>query len=264
MKLTTRIVEKPWGRSDLPLAFGEHGGRRIGEIWFERADGEPLPLLAKFLFTSERLSIQVHPDDASARATGMANGKDECWLVLDAEPDAHIGVGPTRPLDRAELRAAALDGSIEALMDWRPARAGDFIYNPAGTIHAIGPGLCVLEVQQPSECTYRLYDYGRPRELHLDEAVAVASLGPAHDPRDRHVGQERGGLTLVDGPKFGLHHVRGQELPADLPEGPLLILPLGPGCAIDGVDLPMGEAAYVDAACIAIGPEARMLIAWPT
>lgn len=221
-----------------------------------------MPLLAKFLFTSERLSIQVHPDDEAARAAGMANGKDECWLVIDAGPEAHIGVGTIRPLDADELRASALDGSIEQLMDWRPARAGDFIYNPAGTVHAVGPGLCVLEVQQPSECTYRIYDYGRPRELHLDEAVAVATPAPVHDPRDCHVPEEADTMTLVDGPKFHLKHLRGPCAAADLPDGPLLALPLGSGCCIDGISVGVGEAAYVPAAAIELDADARMLIAW--
>lgn len=263
MRLVRRIVEKPWGRTDLPPAFGDHGGRRIGEIWFEREDGEPLPLLAKFLFTSERLSIQVHPDDDAARAAGMTNGKDECWLVLDAGPDAHIGVGLNRTLSAHELRAAATDGSIEQLIDWRPARAGDFIYNPAGTVHAIGPGLCVLEVQQPSDCTYRLYDYGRPRELHLDDAVAVASLAPSHDARDRHVDQGAGTVTLVDGPKFALRHVHGPEVPGDLPSDPLLILPLGSGCSVEGAPLALGQAAYAGANALTLASDARVLLAWP-
>lgn len=263
MRLVRRIVEKPWGRTDLPPVFGDHGGRRIGEIWFEREDGEPLPLLAKFLFTCERLSIQVHPDDDAARAAGMANGKDECWLVLDAEPDAHIGVGPNRTLSADELRSAATDGSIEDLIDWRPARAGDFIYNPAGTIHAIGPGLCVLEVQQPSDCTYRLYDYGRPRELHLDEAIAVATLSPSHDERNKHVGEAAGTVPLVDGPMFVLRHVNGPDVPGDVPPGPLLILPLGSGCTVEGAPLALGDAAYADREALVLTPDARVLLAWP-
>jgi mannose-6-phosphate isomerase len=193
----------------------------------------------------------------------MTNGKDECWLVLDAEPDAHIGVGTVRSLTSDELRASALDGSIEALMDWRPARAGDFIYNPAGTVHAVGPGLCVLEVQQPSECTYRIYDYGRPRELHLDEAVAVATPVPSRDSRDRHVPGDAATATLVDGPKFHLLHLRGPGVATGLPEGPLLALPLGEGCRVDGEPFGIGEAAFVPAEAIGLDAGARMLMAWP-
>lgn len=263
MKLRRRVIEKPWGRTDLPPAFGDHEGRRIGEIWFERDDGKPLPLLVKFLFTSERLSIQVHPDDAAAQTAGMANGKDECWLVLDAQSDSHIGVGLNRSVTPDELRTAATDGSIEQLMDWRPANVGDFIYNPAGKIHAIGPGLCVLEVQQPSDCTYRLYDYGRPRELHLDEAIAVASLAPSRDPRDCEVGEDAPTVMLVNGPKFGLLHLCGSELPAGLPDCPLLIVPLGSGCTVDGDELAMGDAAYASTSALTVAPDSRLLLAWP-
>lgn len=262
MKLVRRIVEKPWGRTDLPPAFGDHGGRRIGEIWFERQDGKPLPVLAKFLFTSERLSIQVHPDDEAARAAGMANGKDECWLVLDAGPDAHIGVGPVESLDRDRLRTAATDGSIEQLMDWRTARAGDFIYNPAGTIHAIGPDLCIAEIQQPSECTYRLYDYGRPRELHLDDGIAVASLHPASDPRDCNISEQEGTVALVDGPQFHLLYLCSADDLDRLPPGPVLALPMGAGCRVGGESLALGEAAYADAGALDLQPDARMLAAW--
>src|SRR5262249_13298778 len=144
----------------------------------------------KFLFTSERLSIQVHPDDPAARAAGHPRGKDEAWLVLGADAGATIGLGLTHAVSREALRAAALDGSVEGLIDWRPVQTGDCFYSPAGTIHALGAGLTVLEIQQNLDLTYRLYDYGRPRELHLDEALAVADLSPgrgagAEEPIDR-------------------------------------------------------------------------------
>ena len=129
--------------------------------------------MAKYLFTTERLSIQVHPDDATARQRGYPRGKDECWIVLDAGEDAELGIGTVRDVPLDELMAAARDGSIVDLMDWRRPKKGDFIYNPAGTIHALGPGLTVLEIQQAVDLTYRLYDYGRPRELHLEEAADV-------------------------------------------------------------------------------------------
>ena len=173
MKLQRRYVEKPWGRTELPPMFDPPAGERIGEVWF--TDGAELPLLAKYIFTSERLSVQVHPDDEQARARGLAQGKSECWYILDAEPGATLGLGLTREVGSDELRAAALDGSIEQLMDWRAVAAGDFFFVPSGTIHAIGAGISLLEFQQNADVTYRLYDYGRPRELHLDDGMAVAS-----------------------------------------------------------------------------------------
>jgi mannose-6-phosphate isomerase len=199
MKLQRRYVEKPWGRTELPPMFDPPTGERIGEVWF--TDGDELPLLAKYIFTSERLSIQVHPDDAQARARGLAQGKSECWYILDAEPGATLGLGLTREVGSDELRASALDGSIEQLMNCRAVAAGDFIFVPSGTIHAIGAGISLLEFQQNADVTYRLYDYGRPRELHLDDGVAVASAKPFDDHPVQHLsGTEQ--RTLVDGPHF--------------------------------------------------------------
>jgi mannose-6-phosphate isomerase len=201
MKLARKFVEKPWGRTQLPPMFDAPAGQRIGEVWFTAAGD--LPLLAKYIFTSERLSIQVHPDDAQARARGLRQGKSECWYILDAEPDATLGLGLKRAIDKGELCAAALDGSIEQLMDWRPVSAGDFVFVPAGTIHAIGAGISLLEFQQNSDVTYRLYDYGRPRDLHLDDGVAVSNPAPFPDDLVQHLsGDEQ--RVLVDGPHFTL------------------------------------------------------------
>ena len=136
------------------------------------------PLLLKFLFTSERLSVQVHPDDEYARAHHASLGKTEAWHVLEARADAALGLGFTRQLDRAEAVAAAESGAIERLLAWRPAVAGDTWLVPAGTVHAIGAGVTVVEVQEHSDITYRLYDHGRPRELHLERGFEVADLGP--------------------------------------------------------------------------------------
>ncbi|MBV9930486.1 MAG: class I mannose-6-phosphate isomerase [Alphaproteobacteria bacterium] len=247
MKLEARQVEKPWGRTRLPPPFGDTGGRRIGEIWFEGpAD---LPLLAKYIFTGEKLSVQVHPDDAAARARGLPRGKSECWYILDAEPDAAIGLGLSAETPREALRAAAADGSIEGLMDWVPVAAGDFFFVPAGTIHAIGAGIALLEFQQASDVTYRLYDYGRPRALHLDDAVAVAAAGPyvrRPDPRPP---------SLVESPPFSL--LRATEAPVPLEDRRRWVLPVegearaggetaGPGeCLVvaPGVPLDLGAGA---------------------
>lgn len=199
MKLNREYVEKPWGRTSLPPIFDAPQGKRIGEVWFT---GSPeLPLLAKYIFTSERLSIQVHPNDEQARVRGLNSGKTECWYILDADPGAVIGLGLTSTASADELRLSALDGSIEQLMDWRPVKKGDFILVPPGTIHAIGAGIALLEFQQNTDVTYRIYDYGRPRELHLDQGISVASAAPFDGSLVQHVaaGDER---TLVDGHAF--------------------------------------------------------------
>lgn len=225
--LPTRLVDKPWGRDALPAPFVAPPGARIGEIWFEPTPELP-QLLAKYIFTSEKLSVQVHPSDAQTLAAGLGRqGKEECWLVLDAEPGATLGVGLNAPGDAESLRAAALDGGIEALLQWHPVRAGDFFYIPANTIHAIGAGIALVEVQQNSDITYRLYDYGRPRELHLDEGLAVAQAMP-HDAGLRRNVPESGGITLVEGPYFRLDRLDG---PPDAAvqaryRGACLILPL--------------------------------------
>ena len=165
LSLPIHMVEKPWGRTNLPAPFVAPSGQRIGEIWFT-----PPPaldrLLIKYIFTSERLSVQVHPSDTQTEAMGMGRqGKEECWLVLDAEPGACLGIGFEREYDEATLRAAALDGQIEHRLRWQPVKPGDFFYIPANTVHAIGAGISLIEIQQNSDTTYRLYDYGRPRQL---------------------------------------------------------------------------------------------------
>ena len=190
------------------MPFDAPAGERIGEVWFTGAGEQPL--LVKYLFTSERLSIQVHPNDHQARVRGSLNGKSECWYILDAEPGATLGLGLKNELTAGELRAAAIDGSIEHLMDWRPIRAGDFFMVPAGTIHAVGGGISLLEFQQNSDVTYRLYDYGRPRELHLDEGISVARPGPYPESLAQHLADDEERL-LVTGPEFLFAQAFGDE-----------------------------------------------------
>ncbi|WP_128891814.1 class I mannose-6-phosphate isomerase [Erythrobacter sp. HKB08] len=255
-RLPTREVEKVWGRRNLPQPFAAGAGQRIGEIWFE-----PLPpcegLLAKYLFTSEKLSVQVHPGDADA-PEGMS-GKEECWLVLDAKPGAKLAVGFEREVDRETMRAAALDGSIEGMLSWFEVKRGDFFYIPAGTVHAIGPGISLVEIQQNSDITYRLFDYGRPRELHLDAALAVAE-GCPHDASLRSkldFGQSR---RLVDGPKFSLDYVVGGDAPGIA--GPCLVMPLAGSVAVGSQVVEAGDcAALDDFADAVLAPGASALVA---
>ena len=169
--LPTRFLEKVWGANNLSPWYPK-SEKKIGEVWFE-AD---LPLLVKFVFTSERLSVQVHPDDAYAAEHEGCRGKTEMWYVLRADPGARIAVGFREAIGAERLREAALSGEIEDLLHWIDVQAGDVFFIPAGTVHAIGAGLAICEIQQHSDITYRLYDYGRPRELHLDKAVDVAAL----------------------------------------------------------------------------------------
>lgn len=142
------------------------------------ADQTLCPLLVKFLFTSEKLSVQVHPDDEYARKHHNSFGKSESWYVLQADPGAVVAAGFREALTPEALQAAALSGEIENLLEWHPVAAGDTIFTPAGTVHAIGSGLQICEIQQNSDITYRLYDYGRPRELHLEHACNVSRFLP--------------------------------------------------------------------------------------
>jgi len=169
-RLPTRFLEKVWGTPNLAPWYPT-SDKKIGEVWFE-AD---LPLLVKFVFTSERLSVQVHPNDTFARAHENSRGKTEMWYVMRSDPGARIALGFRESISRERLRKAAINGEIERLLNWLEVQAGDAFLVPAGTVHAIGGGLALCEIQQHSDITYRLYDYGRPRELHLDKAIQVSS-----------------------------------------------------------------------------------------
>lgn len=258
-KLATKIVDKPWGKRGVDPRFGVEPDRQVGEIWFEPPPGRQLDVMAKYLFTTERLSIQVHPDDATARARGFPRGKDECWIVLDVAAGAELGLGTVRDIEPGELMGAARDGSIVDLMDWKRPSKGDFIYNPAGTIHALGPGLTVMEIQQAIDLTYRLFDYGRPRELHLEEAADVVQPRPHHNPLDTHVNGSS--KLLVDGPYFGVAWCVGgpPELPDRMRDVQLL-----PVDAPLGIVKP-GECALIDegAARTLIG-DGTFVLAWST
>jgi mannose-6-phosphate isomerase len=137
------------------------------------------PLLVKMLFPDAKLSVQVHPDDAQAQAAGQHRGKTECWYVLEAEPGATVALGLKEGTTLEAVASAVHDGSMESLMSWLPVSVGDMIFVDAGTVHAIGHGVVLLETQQTCDVTYRLYDYGRPRELHLEQGLAVTKLHTA-------------------------------------------------------------------------------------
>jgi mannose-6-phosphate isomerase len=266
MKLRAKLSDKPWGQTSIAcLPAGADKDRRIGEIAFEHPEGTPMPVLIKYLYTTERLSIQVHPDNLQARSFGHQCGKDEMWIVLEAEPGATIGLGLKRTCTPEEVRTAIDDGSIVDLVDWRPVQPGDVIYNRAGTIHAAGAGLVLLEVQQSIDLTYRLYDYGRPRELHLEKGLAVSRFEPHFDERDCRLrpGECR---ILADGPHFGAAWCSGQ-LPPRLPTGVRewqLVVVSGTVSA-GGAVLGAGEAAVLSTlAGVEFGKDAVAVVAWPT
>lgn len=195
---------RPWGTNDLSPIYPRQFTERIGESWltgdhckvqngslagkslsevasqYQRelvGDAAPnadrFPLLAKFLFPHEKLSVQVHPDDADARAIGQPWGKTECWYVADAKPGAEIGLGLKKGTTRADFEKSVHDNRAEELLNWIKVSKGDLIYVAGGTVHTLGPGAIIVETQQQSDTTFRLYDYGRPRELHLKDGMRV-------------------------------------------------------------------------------------------
>ena len=173
VRLTASFREKIWGVLDLKPWFHAQNDR-IGEVWFLNPAPDPLRILVKFIFTSDLLSVQVHPDDEFAWAHGDVSGKTEMWYILRAEPGARLAMGLRERTSRNRLREASVSGDVEALLQWFEVRPGQVYFIPPGTVHALGPGITLCEIQQHADITYRLYDYGRPRELHLDKAVAVA------------------------------------------------------------------------------------------
>jgi len=196
---------RPWGGLDLSPIYPNHRfTERIGEAWLTgdgcRVANGPLkgktlgelsshygrelvgesptdpgrfPLLLKFLFPHEKLSVQVHPDDETARGSGLPNGKTECWYIAHAEPGAQIALGLKAGVTRTQFEQAIHENRAEELLNWINVFPGEMIYVAGGTVHTLGPGSVIVETQQQSDTTYRLYDYGRPRDLHLKDGLAA-------------------------------------------------------------------------------------------
>jgi mannose-6-phosphate isomerase len=201
--LLPEFSPRPWGAIDLsPIYAGRKFAEKIGESWLTgdecRVANGPLagqrladlaqkygrelvgdaareshrfPLLLKFLFPHDKLSVQVHPDDACAQRVGQPWGKTECWYVLHAEKGAQVALGMKPGTTRKQLEQAIRETRAEALLNWIDIHAGEMIYVAGGTVHAIAPGSILVETQQSSDTTYRLYDYGRPRPLHLEQGM---------------------------------------------------------------------------------------------
>jgi mannose-6-phosphate isomerase len=169
---------------DCLIEGGPHRGQTLGSL-FEQASSALLgpvaasagsPLLIKMIFARGKLSVQVHPDDKMAQKYGEPRGKSECWYALAAEPGAHVAVGFKPGVTLDQVKAAIHDGTLEASLNALPVETGDMIYVEAGTVHAIWPGSVLLETQQNSDTTYRMYDYGRPREMHIEKALEALRL----------------------------------------------------------------------------------------
>ena len=180
----------------------EHGARLLGEA---APDASRFPLLIKFLFPKDRLSVQVHPDDETAARLGQPCGKTECWYVLHADPGSQIGLGLKPGTTKADVERAIRENSMELLLNWIEVHRGELFYVDAGTVHAIAGGPVIVETQQNSDTTYRLYDYGRPRQLHVAEglrAVKERTHAGRVTPGREHSEDGKTQVNLVTSPSF--------------------------------------------------------------
>ena len=166
------------------VATGDHAGQKLGTLFAAEpaallgpsAGAAGSPLLIKTIFAREKLSVQVHPDDAMARKYGEPRGKTECWYALAAEPGAQVAAGLKPGVNLGQIKTEIQDGTLEQSLNMLPVAAGDMVFVDAGTVHAIWPGSILLETQQNSDLTYRMYDYGRPRQLHIDKSLEATRL----------------------------------------------------------------------------------------
>ena len=159
-----RVANGPLRGASLTDLSQKYGRELVGE---SAQDPSRFPLLTKFLFPHEKLSLQVHPDDDVAQSLGHPHGKTECWYVASAKPGAQVALGLKPGVSKQQLEAAIHGKCADDLLNWVNIFTGEILYVAAGTVHTLGPGSIIVETQQQSDLTYRLYDYGRPRELHL-------------------------------------------------------------------------------------------------
>src|SRR5579859_6552212 len=294
--MTPGFDPRPWGTLDLSPIYPNHKfNEKIGESWltgddckvangllagktlaqlserYERElvgeaarDSKRFPLLAKFLFPHEKLSVQVHPDDAQALRVGQPWGKTECWYVAHAKPGAQIALGLKPGATAAQLEEAIHQQRAEEVLNWINVYAGDMIYVAGGTVHTLGPGSVIVETQQQSDTTYRLYDYGRPRELHLKDGIAAVKekvkSGKVVRPAPLQMGGSRNRhVPLVGAPYFVVDMFEAKErlelaTQDESGKSSVQILVAVEGCGVidapgmDPVTLAKGDAVVVPAA----------------
>src|SRR6202167_1707647 len=287
---------RPWGTTDLSPIYPSHRfEEKIGESWLTgdnskvangplrgkslaelsaqfgrtlvgEAANDPtrFPLLTKFLFPHEKLSVQVHPDDEAAHRAGLPCGKTECWYVAHAKPGAQIALGLKPGVSRAQFEQAIHQQRAEELLNWINVFPGEMIYVAGGTVHTLGPGSIIVETQQQSDTTYRLYDYGRPRELHLKEGLAAVRVNAASRKVLRAAPSQKPGsknrqAVLVAAPYFEVDMFEIKEPQAlntrdDSGKNSAQILVAVEGCGIveaagaDAVTFAKGDAVVVPAA----------------
>jgi mannose-6-phosphate isomerase len=255
-----KVANGPLAGKTLAQLSLEYGAELVGEA---ARDPRRFPLLLKFLFPHEKLSVQVHPDDKQAQRVGQPWGKTECWYVAHARPGSQIGLGLKPGVTSQQLAEAIHQQRAEELLNWINVYAGDMIYVAGGTVHTLGPGSVIVETQQQSDTTYRLYDYGRPRTLHLKDGIAAVKenarsgkvVRPA--PAQMNGGRNRHS-PLVAAPYFVVDMFEAKE-PIELStrnesaKASVQILVAIDGCAaieapsMDSVTLARGDALVVPA-----------------
>ena len=290
---------RPWGTLDLSAIYpNAKFNERIGEAWLTGDDGavsngplakrtladlskefgadlvgtasrdpQRFPLLLKFLFPEEHLSVQVHPDDATAQRFGEPWGKTECWYVAHAKPGAKIALGLKPGVSTAQFEQSIRENRAEELLNWINVYQGEMIYVAGGTVHTLGPGAVIIETQQQSDTTYRLYDYGRPRPLHLERGLASVKEHNASGKviRPAPVGMNGGNSrrsSMIAAPYFTVDLLELKEPQAfstdaseknDSGESSVQILVAVEGCGVveaqgrDPVTLAKGDAVVIPA-----------------
>ena len=253
-----KVRTGPLAGKKLGEVFAEHSRAMLGDSVPEPMQGAS-PLLMKLIFAQEKLSVQVHPDDRMAQKYGEPRGKTECWYALAAEPHARVALGLRPGVTLETVEAEVASGTLEQSLDVLPVKAGDMIFVDAGTVHAIWPGAVLLETQQYSDTTYRLFDYGRPRPLHVAKALEAirletsAGLVPPVNLADRTVLLDQVYFCVekivIDGKRSG-SSMRGAHEQGGLS---YLFAANGSGRiqslagAFDAVDLPAHEMAAIPA-----------------
>lgn len=225
-----RVASGPLLGETIGSLVAQHGADFIGEA---SPQLNRFPLLIKFLFPRQKLSIQVHPDDERAHQLGQPCGKTECWYVVRALPGAQVGLGLRSGINREMFRRAIEANQAEHMLNWLDVRAGEMLYVDAGTVHAVGPNAILVETQQNCDTTYRLYDYGRPRELHLE-------LGMAAIRENTHAGivppqKVEGHQLLVASPSFIVekHKLTGSVSLAATPSSVQVLVALDGGAVVE-------------------------------
>ena len=261
-----KIVKDPIGESWLTweknvVANGPLAGRMLGDLCREYGRDlvgtaacydKRFPLLVKFLFPGDKLSVQVHPDDAQAQKVGQPCGKTECWYALRADAGAQVALGLKPGVTLKQFEQAIADNRAEELLNWVDVHEGDMLYVAAGTVHTIGGGMVLVETQQTSDVTYRLYDHGRPRELHISEGLAATKL---QTRAGKVVRQENDASSfLVRSPFFQVEKIKlSQVMNAQLtPASPHILVALNGSGIVESqgmqpVSFATGDAVVVPA-----------------